>query len=273
MSPTFTPIGATLTYGQRGAAPSVLGYEVGGLDLSSGVDDATFRGLTDRLHQAGLLVFRGQDLDEESQLKLGARLGRFANHVPEDKAGLISYFDSTKEGSVGQGELLWHSDYGWLPHPLKYIMNFGVKVVSQGGQTMFVSAADAVDRMPNELVEELSACSVRNTSPRSGESVVRSAIETHWASSRRYLTIDRTLTEEVVASSPARGNELLYIAFGYMYDAAFIVRHTWAEGDLVIWDNRLLHHARAPFPGNEHRLLRRCAIADDNDPEGIEYAA
>ena len=272
MNLTFDPMLPTLRYGQRGVEPAAIGFEVSGVDLAAGVDVATFEELTRQLHRAGLLLFRDQHLDEESQLVLAARFGKFANHVPEDKAGLVTYLDSSKQGP-GQGELLWHSDYGWLPHPLKYLMMFGVRVVSQGGQTLFTSAADALDRMPLELLDELATCSVRNTSPRSGESTVRDAIETHWASARRYLTIDRTLTEEVLASSPQRGHELMYMVFGYLYDPAFVVQHTWREGDFVIWDNRLLHHARSPFNAAEHRLLRRCAIADDGDPEAIEYAA
>ena len=36
--------------------------------------------------------------------------------------------------------------------------------------------------------------------------------------------------------------------------------HQWRPGDLVLWDNRMLHHARLPFDSSEPRTLRRSAI-------------
>ena len=36
--------------------------------------------------------------------------------------------------------------------------------------------------------------------------------------------------------------------------------HNWAAGDLLIWDNLMLQHARLPFDSNEPRTLRRTPI-------------
>ena len=36
--------------------------------------------------------------------------------------------------------------------------------------------------------------------------------------------------------------------------------HNWSPGDLLIWHNLMLQHARLPFDSNEPRMLRRTPI-------------
>jgi taurine dioxygenase len=48
--------------------------------------------------------------------------------------------------------------------------------------------------------------------------------------------------------------------FAASVDPEFTYVHRWAPGDMVIWDNRMLHHARMPFESSEPRTLRRNSI-------------
>jgi taurine dioxygenase len=36
--------------------------------------------------------------------------------------------------------------------------------------------------------------------------------------------------------------------------------HRWRPGDLVIWDNLVLQHARHEFPATDRRTIRRCQV-------------
>ena len=38
--------------------------------------------------------------------------------------------------------------------------------------------------------------------------------------------------------------------------------HRWRPGDLVIWDNRCVNHARTDFSADEPRLLRRYTVSE-----------
>jgi hypothetical protein len=49
----------------------------------------------------------------------------------------------------------------------------------------------------------------------------------------------------------------------YIADPAHLYSHGWEVGDLIVWDNLLLQHARPDFDPNENRTLRRCALAHD----------
>ena len=62
--------------------------------------------------------------------------------------------------------------------------------------------------------------------------------------------------------NPARSEELKQAVTRIIYDPQFLYRHQWREGDLLVWDNRLLHHARSYYDNAQNRVLRRCAIAD-----------
>ena len=42
----------------------------------------------------------------------------------------------------------------------------------------------------------------------------------------------------------------------------FVYAHSWTPGDLVIWDNRTVNHARNDFPAEEDRLLRRYTVSE-----------
>ena len=43
--------------------------------------------------------------------------------------------------------------------------------------------------------------------------------------------------------------------------ARWVYRHTWKEGDCVMWDNRAMIHRATPFPrGSGQRLMWRCTV-------------
>ena len=77
------------------------------------------------------------------------------------------------------------------------------------------------------------------------------------------------LTEAILGVSPGESADLCQDIFAVLYDAAHLYRHTWREGDLLFWDNRLLHHARAWYDNSQTRTIRRCAIADEQEPTAI----
>lgn len=276
MGVTFEAVSPTAVNNKE--KPTVVGYEVRGVDVEAGVDDELFEQLRERLNSAGMLLFRDQNLSEEGQAAFAAKLGPWhQSGVSADEAGNkrpVQYFDSTK-GGAGTGELLFHTDSAFRIHPPRYLMLFGIKVSRRGGETLYASNAEAVERMPQHLVDELRRCEVVNASFFSPENRAQvPAISEHWASGRPYLNVNRSVSREIVgAASPERAEELRQLAFAYVYDIPAIYRHSWSEGDFIVWDNLLLQHSREPFDESEHRLMRRCAIADPADPEAIEPAA
>ena len=51
--------------------------------------------------------------------------------------------------------------------------------------------------------------------------------------------------------------------FGLAERQELIYEHVWRTGDLLIWDNRCVQHARTDFPAEQVRLLKRVGIGGD----------
>ena len=71
------------------------------------------------------------------------------------------------------------------------------------------------------------------------------------------------MTDHVVDMEHSRGRQLLGTLFDQLERDEFVYEHAWTEGDLVIWDNRCLVHARTDFDPSEKRLLRRFLVAGE----------
>ena len=249
--------------------------EVRGLDLNEPLAPEVGTALEEALHAHGLLLFRDQALSDDAQVRFMAQFGRFASGGAQDATGPATYM-SSREGQYGVGEFDFHSDMVWTPYPVKVIALYGVEVPEEGGDTLFADAAGVLDRLPADLVTTLSSCDIRVTGGR-GVQRVCPVIERHAKTGRPYINVLRARHrrasegewDELLGISPAEAASILDVVFGELYHADHIYRHQWRVGDLVLWDNRLLQHARTPFDPSQPRVLRRCALADDMDPDSV----
>ena len=66
----------------RTSAP--LGAEIGGIDLSRPLDDATFGRIVSLFHEHAVIFFRGQRITPEQQVAFSRRLGELEHHVRQD---------------------------------------------------------------------------------------------------------------------------------------------------------------------------------------------
>src|SRR5690606_26222436 len=102
-------------------------------DLREPLADADQQQLRSLLHRQGLLVFRGQQLSHEQQIRVMGYCGPVL-HAP-DGIGYIS--TSAEKGSLGTGELAFHSDLSFTPHPFHAISLHATDVVDNGSSTRF----------------------------------------------------------------------------------------------------------------------------------------
>ena len=70
------------------------------------------------------------------------------------------------------------------------------------------------------------------------------------------------MTEEIVGLDAEESRAILEEIYAVQRRPEFVHAHKWRVGDLVMWDNRCLLHARADFPREQRRLLRRVTIED-----------
>ena len=58
-------------------------------------------------------------------------------------------------------------------------------------------------------------------------------------------------------------NDILERLLTHVVQPQNVYEHEWQPGDLVLWDNAVVLHARDTFPDDENRLVKRMLIKLD----------
>jgi taurine dioxygenase len=266
----------------------LIGAEIGGVDLRYPLDDQTIRQIKDAWYRHTVLVFRGQDLSEADQRRFASYFGPVAKRVqPPASAGRAAQpewdemmlitdnvdADGKPLGSLGHGEMWFHTDKCYLKRPHRVSFLYGIEIPSEGGHTKFSSLYAAYDRLPDELKRRLEGVMV---------------MQGHEYSVGKRINLGRKLEDihhyrqPIVVTNPDSGRKGLYVSsqntmwiegmdrddseallqqlFDFAEDPAIVHEHVWKVGDLVMWDNLACLHARTDWPQHERRTLRRCTV-------------
>jgi len=271
------------------------GAEIKGLDLRKPLSREQVQTIQDAWNKHLVLVFRGQNLSQDDQLRFASYFGDLGirKKAPEalrsrnegtvqeankdaNKVLLVSNIkdaDGKPIGAFGEGEFWFHIDSGYTPRPYKYTFLFALELPSTGGNTMFSNMYKAYDAVPAALKQKLhgkKALHIHeyNRSKQAGSSGDISGIPhhfhplfiTHPETGRKTLFVDRLMTTRIEGMSAAESDAILEQLYEIGERREFIFEHVWKLGDFLMWDNRCTIHARTDFPKHERRLLRRCTV-------------
>lgn len=218
----------------------------------------------------GLLLLRGLKLSQTDQIELCRHLG------PVNESQFENFLISNVEkgAHLGTRELLWHNDVPYLPAPYLGASLHAVQVDPDVVGTRFASGFRAYERLPRALkarIEGMKALQVRErvfdrrnqlTDLQAGDlCTVHDVVRRQPGTERPYLFVNENLTPCIVGLSESESRELLDELFSYYYTADNVYEHRWVEGDVVIWDNLALQHARG-LAGTGTRTLQRVTIAE-----------
>ena len=273
-------------------AKAALGAEVRGLDLKQ-LDDATFA----QLHRAWLdhlmLVFRGQKLDARDLVKLVHRFGTpvtssgLHKRDLKDRAGnelfslppevtVVSNVkqDGRSVGILGDGEVVWHSDFSFKERPTAARMLVAMEVPprEQGGSTFFLNCYAAYDALPAATKQRISGLTIKQAD------IVDTAMQL-----RPGMSLDMDFravpgpSHPIISTHPETGHNMLFLGrrhgsyvnglpleesealldelWEHSAQPRFWYEHNWSVGDVVVWDNRAILHRRDPFESSSRRVL------------------
>ncbi len=263
---------------------AALGAEITGINLANDISPETFQIIHHAWLEHMVLVFPGQTLDEEEQIRFAKLWGKFPRRdrydtrAEKDTADksimLVSNVRDTNGmpiGSLPDGEMMFHSDGAYDRHPYRYTMLYAVELPSEGGNTLFSNLCTAYDALPDRLKVKLSACTAlqeyysgtvirgQNIGQKNG-SFAHPVITAHEETSKPVLFVSRLITVAIPELSSDEQIETLEFLFKHTEKQEFIYEHHWSLGDFVMWDNRCVNHARRDFPSTQRRLLRRNVI-------------
>ena len=267
---------------------AALGAEIRGVDLAKPLDDAGFTQILKAWHDHSLILLRGQSFSEDQQVAFGRRFGEVApwsRFAAKEKGRhpFIMLVTNLKEngefvGSLPEGEIEFHSDGIYIEQPSAGTMLHAVAIPSRGGQTAFANMYKAYETLPEALKTKLDGMKARHAftynSQKQGENDQKKAAEdvasydhpifrTHPATGRKALYVNRLMTERIVGLSDDESRDILARLYAHIETPAFIYEHEWQVGDVLLWDNCCLVHARRDFPAQELRLMRRLTIAGE----------
>lgn len=254
-----------------------LGVEILGLDLQALSDED--KGAIKLLFENHYLVLlRNADLSEDQHLAIVNAIGPISGGDALMKDGRqFTYISNVHaDGRLPNGELFYHSDHMFLQNPLKGISLYSIEAPRVGGETRFLNAAAAYQALPQALKERIKALSARhvydysvnrgdqrpdaNHLSEAADTYVHPLVWRHPQSGMPLLFLSRLFTTEVIGLEQVESDALLDELFEYIDSRGDDYVHKWQAGDLIIWDNLHLQHARNDFPAGERRALRRVPI-------------
>ncbi len=276
MAVTVTPMSAA------------CGAEISGVDLSvplSAEDVAA-------IHRAWLdhlvIVFRGQDLTPADHKRACGHFGKIGEYNrpkerqhpkhASDEIMLISNIreDGQPIGAHPDGEMMWHTDTAYHGSPHKATTLYGVEVPAIGANTKFSNQYLVYEALPAALRERLRGAMAMNayefgTTVKDFERYDREAVphhahpvfRKHPETGRAAVYVCPLMTEEIIGLDAAESKAILAEIYAIQGRDEFVYEHVWRAGDMVMWDNRCLVHARTDFPPDQRRLLRRVTISDE----------
>ena len=271
-------------------AKAALGAEVQGVDLTR-IDDATFKQLHNIWLDHLLLVFRGQKFTAQDLVTLVKRFGtpvtssglhkrsleeRTANKVfnlPPEVTVVTNVRENGKPvGILGDGEVVWHSDFSFKEEPTAARMLLGVEIPPAGGVTYFSNCYAAYDALSPAMKKRIAGMSIKQANIvdtamqiRPGASLdmdIRDIpgpshpiISTHPETGRNMIFLGRRHSAYVNGCTLEESEALLNELWAHSTDPRFVYEHHWQVGDVVVWDNRATLHRRDAFNSDSRRVL------------------
>lgn len=257
------------------ALSPACGAEVTGLDARN-ADDATVTELEQLLCERGVLVLRGQELDDEGQRSFAARFGppfRFPFGRPVDEAVPEVHAIATDgSGPKVTNADVWHSDATFMASPPMATVLRAVTLPAEGGDTLFASMYAAYEMLSpalRRLVDGLTAThdftkSTSHRSPLHDEHppVSHPVVRTHPVTGRRALFVNRIFTTRIDGLTDRESEALLPMICDVATTPDLQCRVRWEPGTVVMWDNRCVQHY-ATFDYEGPRIMHRLLLAGD----------
>jgi alpha-ketoglutarate-dependent 2,4-dichlorophenoxyacetate dioxygenase len=278
----------------------ILAAEASGVDLAAPLSDADVRAINAAMNEYAVLVWRGQPLTPQQQMRFATSFGpldiglkrvfkrperledeRLIDISNVDPDGRVSRRDSPKNLSNFANQL-WHSDSSFMDPRAAYSILHCVVKPSWGGNTEFADlrhAYDTLDERTRATIEGLRAehYSLHTRLLLGDEAytddqktqippAVWPLVDVHPGSGRKVLFVG-VHARAILGWPTAEARVLLLDLLEHATRAEHVYAHEWQVGDTLMWDNRSTLHRGRRFDIAERRELRRTTINDT--PEAV----
>jgi taurine dioxygenase/putative 2-oxoglutarate oxygenase len=265
-----------------------IGTEASGIDLSEPISARDL----DRVYRAWIdttiLLIRNQSLTPAQQVALTRRFGdvssytrqRFSHSVyPEILIVSNIIKNGRLIGSPVSGRV-WHTDGHYLQNPPAGSLFYAIETPPVGGDTLFANMFAAYEELPEITKNQIAGRQViisrvqsrpYNKPDRPPPSDAQRAewldmpqpmVLTHPENGRKAIYTGGNVPWRVVGMDESESLPLVTFVQEFSVIPRFTYRHSWAPGDIVVWDNRsAMHHATAYDQSAYRRRMHRVTFA------------
>jgi alpha-ketoglutarate-dependent taurine dioxygenase len=272
---------ATLTI--RPLQPTI-GAEISGVDIRNPLSDADRDQIKAAILEYKVVFFRDQFIDQDQHADFARRFGPLYTHPSTKKANAatapaihnIAALDEKRYAQYfarqqAEGWDPYHSDTSWRLVPTWGAVLRAVNLPDVGGDTIWVDAGLAYDRLPEDVKQRLAGLHVthdyRDALVGAGHDypiVAHPVVRTHRETGKKVLFVNFTEHPWIVGLDRDESRELLSIVHDQYRKPELQVRFSWRPGSIAFWDNRAAVHYAVRNYGDFPRLLERILIADDS---------
>jgi taurine dioxygenase len=266
---------------------AVLAAEIRGLDLSERMDDSTFAVIEGAYNEHGVIFFRNQRITPEQQVAFTRRFGDIEFNIFGERWSVpgcpeivvvSNITDDGKPIGIRRAGENWHSDMCYTARPPRGTMLYARETPQLYGlalgDTEFASAAAAWDALPSTLQQFLDGRRAvfdfrgrkRALTPTEVEiarnpPVLHPIVRTHPRTGRKCLYVMRDDCTGIEGLDAIEAEALICALADHIVKPAFVYRHQWQVGDLLLWDNcTVQHRAIQDYDLPRRRLMHRTTM-------------
>jgi alpha-ketoglutarate-dependent taurine dioxygenase len=233
-----------------------VGAELSGIADLGNLDAATVEHLRDLLAERGVVVLRDAPLDDDAFLAFLARFGALT--FTKGETPVPGFPDLNVISNVGRStppRSTFHVDTSYVRVPPAYTALRAVSIPERGGQTLFTNQYRAYETLPPEVRERLAGRTIRHivtgVDPGPGEETEAEhpVFRPHPRSGRTALYLTTPARCAGISGMTAdEARETIARLYAHSTADENTLRHAWAPGDVVMWDNACVLH-RADHDG------------------------
>jgi taurine dioxygenase len=266
---------------------AALGAEIRGVDLAEPIGDVTFGEIERAYNECGVIFFRNQQITPSQQAAFTRRFGEIEFNIFGERWSVpgspeIVVVSNVTEGGqpigVRRAGENWHSDMCYAARPPRGTMLYALEIPElfglSLGDTEFANAAAAWDALPEPLRQRIEGRRAvfdftgrkRAFPPTQAEierypAVSHPIVRTHPFTGRKCLYIMRDDCIGIEGMEPEEAEALIAAFADHIVKPAFIYRHQWRPGDLLMWDNcTVQHRAVQDYDLPRRRLMHRTTM-------------
>jgi taurine dioxygenase len=266
---------------------AALGAEIRGVDLAQPLGDNIFAVIERAYDEHGVIFFRDQRITPPQQVAFTRRFGEIEFNIFGERWSvpgspeIVVVSNATEGGKpigVRRAGENWHSDMCYSARPPRGTMLYAHEIPElcglKLGDTEFASAAAAWDALPDNMKDFLDGRRAvfdfvgrkRAFPPTQSEidrypPVIHPVARTHPRTGRKCLYAMRDDCTGIEGLETEEAEALIAALADHIVKPAFIYRHQWRVGDLLMWDNcTVQHRAIQDYDLPQRRVMHRTTM-------------